>query len=122
LLVAFVEAFAARKIERRISSDPDVVTLRWRRKAELMQDATVTDHMLVRARAGDEDAFRELTDPAPPFSGLDTLPSLGVVLLSIGVLLEDFAIVAAAIAVGVAGVLLEIVLGRAAINGIGKIF
>jgi hypothetical protein len=59
---------------------------------------------------------------APPFSGLDTLPSLGVVLLSIGVLLEDFAIVAAAIAVGVAGVLLEIVLGRAAINGIGKLF
>jgi RNA polymerase sigma-70 factor (TIGR02960 family) len=63
LLVALVEAFAARRIERRISSDPDVVTLRWRRKAELMQDATVTDQMLARARAGDEDAFRELTDP-----------------------------------------------------------
>ena len=31
---------------------------------------------------------------APPFTGLDTLPSLGVVLLSLGVLLEDFAVVA----------------------------
>ena len=28
---------------------------------------------------------------APPFTGLDTLPALGVVLLSLGVLLEDFA-------------------------------
>ena len=27
---------------------------------------------------------------APPFTGLDTLPALGVVLLSLGVLLEDF--------------------------------
>ena len=41
---------------------------------------------------------------APPFSGLDTLPSLGVVLLSIGVLLEDLAIVVLAVVVGVAGV------------------
>ena len=30
---------------------------------------------------------------APPFSGLDTLPALGVVLVSLGVLLEDFVLV-----------------------------
>ena len=30
---------------------------------------------------------------APPFSGLDTLPALGVVLLSLAVLLEDFLVV-----------------------------
>jgi hypothetical protein len=59
---------------------------------------------------------------APPFTGLDTLPSLGVVLLSLGVLLEDALLVAAAIVVGVGGVLLEVVLGSAAINGIGKLF
>jgi hypothetical protein len=59
---------------------------------------------------------------APPFSGLDTLPSLGVVLLSIGVLLEDFAIVVIAVIVGVAGVLLEVILGRAAVHEIGKLF
>ena len=29
---------------------------------------------------------------APPFTGLDTLPALAVVLLSLGVLLEDFAV------------------------------
>jgi hypothetical protein len=58
---------------------------------------------------------------APPFTGLDTLPSLGVVLLSLGVLLEDIAVVIVALVVGVAGVTLEIVLGTAAVNGIGKL-
>jgi hypothetical protein len=59
---------------------------------------------------------------APPFTGLDTLPALGVVLLSLGVLLEDAAVVVLALAVGVAGVALEIALGSAAIKGIGKLF
>jgi hypothetical protein len=59
---------------------------------------------------------------APPFSGLDTLPSLGVVLLSLGMLLEDFLVVVIAVAIGVAGVILEIALGRAAINGVGSLF
>ena len=58
---------------------------------------------------------------APPFTGLDTLPSLGVVLLSLGVLLEDFVVVAVAVAVGVAGVVLEVVLGSAAIHGLGTV-
>jgi hypothetical protein len=51
---------------------------------------------------------------APPFSGLDTLPSMGVVLLSLAVLLEDFAFAVAALVIGAAGVFLEIFLGRAA--------
>jgi hypothetical protein len=59
---------------------------------------------------------------APPFTGLDTLPALGVVLLSLGVLLEDFAVVVAGVVVGVAGVVLEIVLGKAAVKGIESIF
>ncbi len=59
---------------------------------------------------------------APPFTGLDTLPALGVVLLSLGVLLEDFAVVVAALLVGGAGVVVEVVLGKAAIHGIESIF
>jgi hypothetical protein len=59
---------------------------------------------------------------APPFTGLDTLPALGVVLLSLGVLLEDIAVVVLGVVVGVAGVALEIVLGSAAIHEIGKLF
>jgi hypothetical protein len=58
---------------------------------------------------------------APPFTGLDTLPSLGVVLLSLGVLLEDFLVVAVALVVGVAGIVLEVVLGSAAIHGLGSL-
>lgn len=58
---------------------------------------------------------------APPFTGLDTLPALGVVLLSLGVLIEDFAVVVLAVIVGSAGVLLELVLGKAALSGIGKL-
>ena len=59
---------------------------------------------------------------APPFTGLDTLPALGVVLLSLGILLEDLAVVVLALGVGSAGVLLEIVLGRAAVRGVGSLF
>jgi hypothetical protein len=58
---------------------------------------------------------------APPFTGLDTLPSLGVVLLSLGVLLEDLAVVVVALVVGVAGVVLEVVLGSVVISGLGKL-
>ena len=59
---------------------------------------------------------------APPFTGLDTLPALGVVLLSLGVLLEDFLLVVLGVAVGIAGVFLEIVLGKAAVKGVGSLF
>jgi hypothetical protein len=58
---------------------------------------------------------------APPFTGLDTLPALGVVLLSLGVLLEDIFVVLVALIVGVAGVVIEVVLGKAAINALGKL-
>jgi len=59
---------------------------------------------------------------APPFSGLDTLPSLGAVLVSLGVLLEDFAVVLAGILIGAGGALLEVVLGKAAVNGVKHLF
>ena len=59
---------------------------------------------------------------APPFTGLDTLPALGVVLLSLGMLLTDIFVVLVGLLVGSAGVVLEIALGSAAINGIGKLF
>ena len=58
---------------------------------------------------------------APPFTGLDTLPSLGVVLLSLGVLLKDFLVAALALVVGAAGITLAIVLGHAAIDSLGKL-
>jgi hypothetical protein len=48
---------------------------------------------------------------APPFSGLDTLPALGVVVMSLGVLLADFVLVAAGTLIGSLGVVTVIGLG-----------
>jgi len=59
---------------------------------------------------------------APPFTGLDTLPALGAVLLSLSVLLEDVALAIAGLAAGIAGIVLEIVLGTAAIKGLSSLF
>jgi hypothetical protein len=58
---------------------------------------------------------------APPFSGLDTLPSLGAVLVSLSVLLEDIALTVIGIAIGASGVVLEYVLGRAALSGLSQL-
>jgi hypothetical protein len=58
---------------------------------------------------------------APPFTGLDTLPALGVVLLSLGVLLTDIAVVLAGLAIGAGGVVLEVVLGKAALHGFSQL-
>jgi len=57
---------------------------------------------------------------APPFTGLDTLPALGVVLLSLAVLLEDFLLVLVGLVVGAVGVALEIVLASAVVHGLGS--
>jgi hypothetical protein len=98
-------------------------TIRWLERFSRPRASYLFDHRLsnivfgVLVLAGSLAAFL-----APPFSGLDTLPSLGVVLLSIGVLLEDLAIVVLAVAVGLAGAALEIILGRAAVRGIGNLF
>jgi hypothetical protein len=58
---------------------------------------------------------------APPFSGLDTLPSLGVVIISLGLILEDGLIVAGGILVGAGGIGLEIAAGSAIYNGISHV-
>ncbi|HEX5743886.1 MAG TPA: exopolysaccharide biosynthesis protein [Candidatus Saccharimonadales bacterium] len=55
---------------------------------------------------------------APPFSGLDTLPALGVVIISLGLILEDGLLLIMGILVGILGIGLEIVADTAAYNGI----
>ena len=53
---------------------------------------------------------------APPFSGLDTLPALGVVVLSLGVLLGDIVVAIVGIVLGAVGVGLVFVLGSAVLH------
>jgi hypothetical protein len=59
---------------------------------------------------------------APPFTGLDTIPSIGVVLISLGVLLEDPILGGIGFVVGGAGVLIVFLLGRAAVDAIRGLF
>jgi hypothetical protein len=59
---------------------------------------------------------------APPFSGLDTLPALGVVVISLGVILEDFLLTAVGAIIGAIGALLVIALGSLVINWLEGLF
>lgn len=58
---------------------------------------------------------------APPFTGLDTLPALGVVVLSLGVLLEDVVVCGVGVLIGVAGVIVEVGVGAAAVHLINRV-
>jgi hypothetical protein len=59
---------------------------------------------------------------APPFSGLDTLPSLGVVVLALGYLLADIALASAGLVIGALGVASVIFLGSIAVKAVKSIF
>jgi hypothetical protein len=53
---------------------------------------------------------------APPFSGLDTLPSLGVVVLGLGVLMRDVALAMVGAVIGALGVATILALGSLALK------
>lgn len=59
---------------------------------------------------------------APPFSGLDTLPALGVVGISLGLILEDVIVYIAGMVIGIFGIGVELFLGAAAIEGVKRLF
>ncbi|HXE10365.1 MAG TPA: exopolysaccharide biosynthesis protein [Verrucomicrobiae bacterium] len=59
---------------------------------------------------------------APPFSWLDTLPSLGVVVIALALILEDGLILLGGIIVGILGIGLEVAVGAALYDGIRHLF
>jgi hypothetical protein len=59
---------------------------------------------------------------APPFSGLDTLPSLGVVVLAVGVLLTDYVLALAGFVVGALGMVAAIGFGSLVVKGVKSLF
>jgi hypothetical protein len=59
---------------------------------------------------------------APPFSGLDTLPALGVVMISLGVILEDAVLLLGGAIVGICGVILSLTVGSAIVKGVHHLF
>ncbi len=62
------------------------------------------------------------TIAAPPFSGLDTLPALGVVFISAGIVLKDGVLATVGLVIGAIGILVQILLGAAVIEAFQKIF
>jgi hypothetical protein len=50
---------------------------------------------------------------APPFSGLDTLPALGVVTISLAIILEDAVVLGAGAVIGLGGIALIFTIGAA---------
>jgi hypothetical protein len=59
---------------------------------------------------------------APPFSGLDTLPALGVVLISLGVLAEDVLLGVVGLVIGVVGVTATLFLGDLVVKAVRGLF
>ncbi len=50
---------------------------------------------------------------APPFSGLDTLPALGAVVVALGMILEDIVVLGIGVVIGTGGVVLIVTVGAA---------
>lgn len=55
---------------------------------------------------------------APPFSGLDTLPALGAVVVCLSIILEDVIVLAIGTAIGLGGVALIVTIGAALFRGV----
>lgn len=89
--------------------------VRWFEKFSRSRLPLVLNHRLVLSALGIVILGYTLTAfLAPPFSGLDTLPSLGVVVIALSLILEDAAITLIGLAIGAVGVALVIILGSAA--------
>lgn len=59
---------------------------------------------------------------SPPFSGLDTLPSLGIVIIALSMILEDIVLLGMGIAVGAVGIGLVFASGALISNLFGRLF
>lgn len=59
---------------------------------------------------------------SPPFSGLDTVPSMGAVVVALSIILEDVVVLGIGVAIGAGGVALSITLGAAAVRFVSGLF
>ena len=67
-------------------------------------------------------AFAVSAALAPPFSGLDTLPSLGAVFVALAVILEDVVALAIGLGFGAAGIALILTVGAALLHVVQRLF
>ena len=89
--------------------------VQWFEKLSRRRFAELIEHRLTLSAVGVAVlGFTLAAFLAPPFSLLDTLPSLGVVVLSLGLILEDALMVLIGVIIGLVGVALVILIGSAA--------
>jgi hypothetical protein len=59
---------------------------------------------------------------SPPFSGLDTLPALGAVVVALSIILEDAVLLVIGVAIGTGGIAISLTLGTAVVQLLKRIF
>lgn len=59
---------------------------------------------------------------SPPFSGLDTLPSMGAVVVALAIILEDVLVLGIGVGIGCGGVAITLTVGAAVIEGVKRLF
>jgi hypothetical protein len=59
---------------------------------------------------------------APPFSGLDTLPALGAVVVALAIILEDVVVLAVGAAIGAGGTVIILTIGAAVFRFVQNLF
>lgn len=67
-------------------------------------------------------AFAIASALAPPFSGLDTLPALGAVVVALAIILEDIVLLAVGAAIGAGGTVIILTIGAAALRLLQNLF
>ncbi len=67
-------------------------------------------------------AFAIAAGLAPPFSGLETLPALGAVIVALAIILEDIVVLTIGVVVGTAGIVLFVSVSAAVIRIIRHVF
>lgn len=67
-------------------------------------------------------AFAVAAALAPPFSGLDTLPALGAVVVALSIILEDVVVLAVGVGLGTGGIVLIITVGAALYRFVTSLF
>jgi hypothetical protein len=67
-------------------------------------------------------AFALAAGLAPPFSGLDTLPALGAVVVALSIILGDVVALGVGVAVGLVGIALSATVGAALVHFLRRLF
>ena len=58
---------------------------------------------------------------APPFSGLDTVPAVGAVIVALSIILEDVVVLAVGVVVGLIGIGIILAIGAAFLDLVGRL-